>query len=137
MRRNNIWEDKLNKTEVDAANKEATKLIRQLTEYIQRKRVHALGKARIRVRHSKDAYGEVILLGEEAYIIYNVQDEEKQISKASVTKEGALTELKRTTEEEFEKALTSANMPNQPFIKERLFESLREFFGKDVEIQVI
>ena len=130
-------ENKATKTEADTARKDATFLIRHLTEHIQRKRLRELGKARLKIKHGKESYGEVVLLGKEAYITHNVGEEKKQISKATITPDGVLKDIQPTTEETLEKALVSIKLPKQTFIKEQIFESLKSIFGKDVEIQVL
>ena len=129
--------DKLTKTEIETVRKDATSLIRQLTDYIQRERLAELGKARLRIKHGQDKYGEVMLLDNKAYIIHDIKEKKGRVSMANITPDGKLKDIQSTTEEVFEKVLATAHVPKQTFIGERLFESLREFFGRDVEIQVV
>ncbi|MFH1590784.1 MAG: nucleotidyltransferase domain-containing protein [archaeon] len=126
---------KLTKQEVDKVKKESAQLIKFLVEYIQRKRGQELERAKIRVKHGKK-YGEVLLLEKQAFIIHDIENEDKEISKAPIRDDGSLGIPKRVTIEELEKAVVNANIPPQVFIKEPMFENLRQFFGKDVEIQV-
>jgi hypothetical protein len=104
-------------------------------EYIQRKRGRELERVKIRVKHG-NRFGEVILLGKKAYIIHDIDNEDKEISKATVTPEGRLIEISESSLEELEKAITETDMVQKTFIKEALFEQLKSIFGKDVEILI-
>ena len=128
-------EKKLTKQEASVLKKEAGSFIKFLVEYMQRKRGRELDRAKIRVKHG-ERYGEVLLLGDTAFIIHDIDKEDKEISKAKLDEDGGITKTKRTTIEEFEKHLAQANIPPKVFIKERVFESLKEIFGKDVEVLV-
>jgi uncharacterized protein (UPF0332 family) len=126
-------EDKLAKVEIDKIQRDAGPLIKFLVEYMQRKRSRELERSRIRVKHG-EKYGEVILLDHEAYITYDVNSDEKEISKAKVNSDGTLSSIEKSSLEELEKALVSAEIPKKPSIKEQTFENLKRIFGKDVEI---
>ncbi len=126
---------KLTKAEVQSVQKDSRELLRFLVEYIQRKRGIELEKTRLRVKHGKK-FGEVVLLGKKAFIIHDIDNEEKDISKADITPEGALRNIEASSLEEYEAALTAVEMPERVFIKEPIFEDLKSIFGKDVEIMV-
>jgi len=126
---------KLNKTEIYQVNKDARELIKFLVEYIQRKRGRELERVKIRVKHG-NRFGEVILLGKTAFIIHDIDNEEKEISKASVTADGRLTEITESSLEDLEKAVASMEVVQKTFIKESIFEQLKTIFGKDVEILI-
>ena len=104
-------------------------------EYLQRKRGREIEKAKIRVKHG-NRFGEVILLGEEAFIIHDIDNEEKDISKAKIKENGSLGTTQKSSLEELEKALAKVEIPPKVFIKEPIFEDLKNIFGKDVEILV-
>ncbi|MBW2999885.1 nucleotidyltransferase domain-containing protein, partial [Candidatus Woesearchaeota archaeon] len=76
-------EGKLSKAEVDKVKKQSNQFIRFMVEYMQRKRGRELERTRIRVKHGK-RYGEVILLEDTAYIIHDLEHEEKEITKAPI-----------------------------------------------------
>lgn len=124
---------KLTKAEVHNTNKDSRELLRFLVEHIQRKRGLELEKTRIRVKHGKK-FGEVVLLGKQAFIIHDIDNEDRDISKADITPEGSLKNIKASSLEEYEKAITGVEMPERVFIKEPIFEDLKSIFGKDVEI---
>lgn len=128
-------EGKLSKSEVEKVKKESGQLIKFLVEYLQRKRGRELEKTKIRVKHG-NRYGEVILLGEEAFIIHDIDKEEKELSKAKINENGGLGTIQPSSLEELEKALTKVEIPPKVFIKEPIFEDLKRIFGKDVEILV-
>ena len=126
---------KLTKAEVDKIKKKSDEFIKFLVEYMQRKRGRELERARIRVKHGS-RYGEVLLLDKEAFIIHDIDHEEKEISKARIKTDGSLAVPEKSSLEELEHALANMEIPPKSFIKEPIFEDLKRFFGKDVEILV-
>jgi uncharacterized protein (UPF0332 family) len=126
---------KLAKTDIQNIHKNANELIRFLIEHIQRKRGKELERTKIRVKHG-NKYGEVILLDKLAFIIHDIDNEQKDISKAEIDENGKLKNIKESSIEELEKELAKIDIPNKAFIKEPIFEDLKSIFGKDVEIMV-
>lgn len=126
---------KLTKTDIEKVRKSASVFIREMIEYVQRKRGRELDRARIRVKYG-NKYGEVILLEKEAYIIEDIDEKEKSVQKASVTKEGGIAGIKKSSYEELEKAIAEMQIPPRVFIREKLFEDLKKIFGENVEILV-
>ena len=126
---------KLTKSEVEQVKKQSRDFIRFIVEYIQRKRGIELEKTKIKVKYGKK-YGEVILLGEKAFIIHDIDKEDKGISTAVITKEGGLDTITESNLEELEKAIVDIKIPPKAFIKQKIFEDLKRIFGKDVEILV-
>ncbi len=126
---------KLTKHEVEKVRIEASQFIKFMVEYLQRKRGRELEKTRIRVKHGEN-YGEVVLLGDVAFIIHDIDQEEKEISKAKINPDGSLGTPKSSSLEEMEKALAKIELPSKVFIKQPIFEDLKNIFGKDVEVLV-
>ncbi|MFC1800805.1 nucleotidyltransferase domain-containing protein [Nanoarchaeota archaeon] len=126
---------KLTKQEIEDVKKESGQFVKFLVEYMQRKRGRELERAKIRVKHG-NRYGEVLLLDDVAFIIHDIDHEEKEISKAKINADGSLGATKRTTLEEMEKSLAGSKIPPKTFIKEPIFENLRDIFGKDVEVLI-
>ncbi|MBW2986566.1 nucleotidyltransferase domain-containing protein [Candidatus Woesearchaeota archaeon] len=126
---------KLTKNEIEDLKKNARDLIKYLVEYMQRKRGRELQKAKIKIKHG-EKYGEVTLLGNTAFLIKNLDAEERVMEKAKINSDGSLGPLQKSNIEEFEKALAEAKIPQRAFIKEPVFDSLRKIFGKDVEVLV-
>ncbi len=126
-------EKRLSRVEIDKIHLESATLIKFLVEYMQRKRIRDLERLKLRVKHG-NKYGEVILLGNEAYIIYDIDNEEKEISKAKIKPDGSLDAIEKSSLEELEKALASFEIPQKASIKEPIFEDLKRIYGKDVEI---
>ena len=126
-------EKKLSKVEIEKIHQESGALIKFLVEYMQRKRSRELERLKIRVKHG-EKYGEVILLGSEAFITYDMDAEEKEISKTKLNEDGSLGQIQSSSLEEMEKFLAAAQVPQKASIKERIFEDLKKVFGKDVEI---
>ncbi|MBI3032085.1 nucleotidyltransferase domain-containing protein [Candidatus Woesearchaeota archaeon] len=124
---------KLLKTEVEEVRRKSGEFIKFLVEYMQRKRGRELERTKIRVKHG-NRYGEVILLDKTAFIIHDIDHEDKEISKAPLKPDGSLGTTEPSNLEELEKALTKVEIPSKVFIKEPIFENLKSIFGKDVEI---
>src|SRR3989338_5357252 len=124
---------KLSKVEIEKMHQDADSLIKFLVEHMQRKRSRELERLKIRVKHG-NKFGEVILLGNEAYIIHDIDNEEKELSKAKINEDGSLDTIEKSSLEDLEKALANVQMPQKPSIKEPIFEDLKRVFGKDVEI---
>jgi len=125
----------LTKTDVEMLKKDSSELLRELIEYLQRKRGKELERARIRVKHG-ERYGEVYLFDDTAFIIHDLDHEEKEVSKAPINKDGSIGTTKQSSMQELEKAIMEFNVPPKVFIKQPLFENLKDVFGKDVEILV-
>ena len=133
--KNDYDEGKLTKAEVERVKKDSGMLTKFLVEYVQRKRGKELEKAKIRVKHGK-RFGEVLLIGNEVFIIHDVDNKEKEISKGTLSESGSIRGIHRSSAEELEKVLATVEIPPRVFIKEKIFEDLRKIFGKDVEILV-
>jgi len=123
------------KPDIENIAKDAREFMKQMIEYMQRKRGKELEKARIRLKYG-DKFGEVILLENHAYIIHDIDAEDKKITKAQITKEGGITSLKDATLDEFEKDLATAKMLPRVFIKQAIFADLKKVFGDDVEVLI-
>lgn len=126
---------KLTRTEIDKIKKSTHELIKFLVEYIQRKRGKDLERARVKVKRGK-TFGEILFLDKEAFIIHDIDAEEKHIDKAMVREDGSLGNTKESSLEEMEKALAKAKIPSAVFLSDLLFEDLKKVFGKDVEVLV-
>ena len=124
---------KLTKADIEKARKGSSGLIKFLVEYMQRKRGKEMEKAKIRVKHG-DKFGEVILLEDEAFVIHDIDAKETQVEKAKLNANGSLGTLKNSTLEELEKALSKKKFPKNVFIKDAIFEDLKNVFGRDVEV---
>ncbi|MFP4645657.1 MAG: nucleotidyltransferase domain-containing protein [Candidatus Woesearchaeota archaeon] len=124
---------KLTKQEVKKILKDSKDLTNTLLDHIQRKRGKELEKTRIKVKYG-DSYGEVILLGEQAFIVHDIDKEEKSVTKAKITDSGTLIDKQESSLDELEDALMSVEIPPKVFVKSNLFDNLRNIFGDDVEI---
>ena len=128
-------EKKLTKPEVEKVKTDSGIFIKFLVEYMQRKRGREIERAKIRVKHG-ERYGEILLLEDQAFIIHDIDKEEKEISKAKIKPDGSLGTVESSSLEEMEKALAKVEIPPKVFIKEPIFENLKSIFGKDVEVLV-
>ncbi len=128
-------EKKLSKVEIDKVHRDSGSLIKFLVEHMQRKRGREIERLKIRVKHG-NKFGEVILLGDFAYITQDIDAEEKELSRAKINPDGSLGTLEKSSFEDMEKALAVISAPQKIFIKDALFDGLKRIFGKDVEILV-
>ncbi len=126
---------KLTKAEIEKARKGSSGLIKFLIEYMQRKRGKELERAKIKIKHG-EKYGEIVLLDKVAFIIRDIDAKEDSISKAPINPDGSLGASQTSSLEEFEKELAKTKFPERVFIKEPVFESVKEHFGRDAEILV-
>ncbi len=126
---------KLTKVEIDKIKKDASPLIKFLVEYIQRKRGRELERTKLKVKYG-DKHGEITLLDDTAFIIIDLDAQEKEILKAPIKPNGGLGAPVKSSFEELEKHLAKYEIPPRVFIKEPAFEDLKRIFGRDVEVLV-
>ncbi len=124
---------KLTKADIEAARKGSIGLIKFMVEYMQRKRGRELERAKIKVKHG-DRYGEVVLLDKVAFVIFDIDAKEKKIEKTVINPDGSLGTLQESSLEEYEKELAKEKFPQKVFIKEPIFEDLKNIFGRNVEV---
>jgi predicted nucleotidyltransferase/uncharacterized protein (UPF0332 family) len=119
---------------ISKAVKQAKAFSKRLTEYIQMTQGKAIDKCKLHVKHG-NSFGEVILLEDKAFIVYDLEAKQKEVSVAKIDK-GRITNIKKSSFEELDHALANDKLPEKAFIKESIFEDLKQFFGKDVQILV-
>ena len=124
---------KLSKSEINDVKKESHAFMKTMVEYIQRKRGKELEKTKIRVKHG-DKFGEVILLGKEAFIIHDIDHPDKELSMADIADDGSLKNIRQGKIEHLEHSLAKITIPSKVFIKQPIFNDLKSIFGKDVEV---
>ena len=126
---------KLDKSDIETARKESVGLVKFLIEYMQRKRGKELERTRIRVKHGSK-FGEVILLDKVAFVINDIDAKDQRIEKAIINADGGLGALENSSLEEMEREMAKMKFPQRVFIKEPVFEDLKNIFGRDVEVMV-
>jgi len=126
---------KLDKIDIENARKGSGGLIKFLVEYLQRKRGRELERARIRIKHG-NKFGEIVLLDTVAFVVHDVDAKEQRIEKASILKDGSLGSLEESSLEEMEKEIARMKFPPRVFIKEPIFETIKDVFGRDAEVLV-
>jgi uncharacterized protein (UPF0332 family) len=126
---------KLSPQEIEKVRKEGRTFIRNLVEYIQRKKGYELNRAKVVFKYG-DRYGEALLFEDKAFIIEDVTAKDKKVIKSKLNKDGSLGPLNESSMEEMEKEIVKRPVPPKVFIKERLFKDLRKNFGQDIEILI-
>lgn len=124
---------KLDKTDIEQVRKSSGSLIRALVEFIQRSRGRELERAKIRVKHGKK-FGEILLMDKVAFVIENLDAKPLVYKMAKINEDGSLGPLADSSIEEFEKHLAKAKFPKRVFIKDTIFEDIKNIFGRDVEV---
>ncbi|PIN74042.1 hypothetical protein COV20_02945 [Candidatus Woesearchaeota archaeon CG10_big_fil_rev_8_21_14_0_10_45_16] len=124
---------KLSKADIEKARKGSSGLIKFMIEYLQRKRGKELERAKIRVKHG-EKYGEVVLLDKVAFVIHDIDAKDQRIEKGKINADGSLGSLTESSIEDYEKELAKAQFPPRVFIKDAIFEDLKNIFGRDVEV---
>ncbi len=124
---------KLDKNDIEQAHKGSGGLIKFLVEYMQRKRGRELERAKVRIKHG-EKFGEIVLMDDVAFIFFDIDAKEQIIEKAKVNPDGSLGPAEKSNLEEFEKELAKMKFPKKVFIKEPLFENIKNIFGSDAEV---
>ena len=124
---------KISKDEIFKVRKEAGNFSKTLLEHIQRSRGKELEKSRIRIK-TGNAFGEVYLLESRAFIVPNIDAEQKEVQKAPLNADGSLGMVEKSSVEEFEQALAKEHFPKKAFIKGTLFKDLEKIFGPEMEV---
>jgi predicted nucleotidyltransferase/DNA-binding FrmR family transcriptional regulator len=125
----------ISKTQVEEMRKAASDLLRAVMDYVQRTRGRELERAKVRVKYG-NKFGEVILLEGQVFIVHDLDEEPKRISKAKLMADGNMGMLEDVGLEQYEKALATAIIPPRVFVNEKLFERLHDIFGKNIEVMV-
>ncbi|MFW5852480.1 MAG: nucleotidyltransferase domain-containing protein [Nanoarchaeota archaeon] len=133
--KSNFESGKLSKNEVVKIKKEYNTFIKELVEYIQRKRAKDIDRSKIRIKYG-NKFGEVIVFGRKAYVVHDLDAEEREVSVSKLDGSGALQEIKKSSMEELEEELSKNAIFDRIFIKEKLFESLKKIFGENIEIMM-
>jgi uncharacterized protein (UPF0332 family) len=124
---------KLKKQEANKAKKDARLFIKTLVEHMQRRRALELERSKIRFKYSDNKMGEILFLGDEAFIIKNIEKRE-DLLRAKVSTDGSFEDVRPCKLESFEKKLVGENNPQKASLKEKMFESLNKLIGEEVEI---
>ena len=133
--KNDFDEKKLTKTQVEDIKKEYNEFVKVLVEHMQRKRGRELERTKLHVKYGKK-FGEVILISKHAFIVLDLDAEEKELLKANINEDGSLGTLEKSSLEEYESALSKIEAPEKVFIKEKIFENLKKIFGPDVQVLI-
>jgi len=124
--------DKLSRAELDKVRKESRLFMRILTDHIQFKKARDLDRITIKVKYENKS-GEVIIFDDAVFIIEDSVNKEK-IGRGKIGKDGDIVNIEKSSLSELEKHMSMERVPKNIFLKEKTFESLKNIFGKDVEI---
>lgn len=126
---------KLTKSEVDNVKTESAQFMRVLIDYMQKERGKEIEKTKVRVKHG-NKFAEICLLDKKAFIIDDIDAPQKQVFCAKINDDGSLGDAKDASAEELEKAISEAKIPEKVYIKQLIFDKLKERYGKDSEVLI-
>ena len=120
--------------EVKTALKDSKEIISTLIEFVQKKKALSLDQAKVHIIYDKETYGEVLLLGDTAFIIFNANSESRTFKKADVGKGGSLDNLQDSSEDELEAFISEQSQIQKTQVQHQFFESVSSVFGNDAKI---
>ncbi len=126
---------KLSGNDIIKARKKYNAFIKEVVEYLQRKRAKDVETSKVRVKYG-DKVGEALLLGNKVFVVHDLDATERKVSCAEMNDDGSFSGEKESSMEELEEALSEKVILERPFLKGKFFESLREIFGGDIEIML-
>ncbi len=131
-----LYEDKkITKSELEKAFKDTEELIRELIEFVQRKRFLEIEKAKVRIRYNKDKIAELVLFENHAVLYPNIKNKENA-KLLLVSKEGGFKEEKENAnEDEIQEIMKKEKTINRG-LKRNDLESLAEILN-DENLEVI
>jgi uncharacterized protein (UPF0332 family) len=125
-------DSKLSKAENEKIRKESRMYIKNILEFIQRKRGFERERSKVKFKYG-DKEGEIYLLDKKAFLIKDIK--EKEIMKCNLTENGSLSNLTKSSQEELEKELKDLKQ-HDIYLKDKTLDSLKQLTGKEVEILV-
>src|SRR3989344_3310618 len=125
-------DSKLSKAENEKIRRDARLYIKNVLEFIQRKRGFEKERTKVKFKYG-DKEGELYLLDKKIFLIKDIK--EKEIMKAGLQDNGVMGNLSKSSQEELEDELKNLKA-HDIYLKEKTLDSLRNIFGKNVEILV-
>ncbi len=123
---------KLSKAENEKIRREARAYIKNILEFIQRKRGFERERSKVKFKYGEKE-GELYLLEKKVFLIKDIK--EKEVMKANFNENGSLGNLTKSSQEELEEELKNIKA-HDIYLKEKTLDSLKQLIGKEVEILV-
>ncbi|MCC7574406.1 nucleotidyltransferase domain-containing protein [Candidatus Woesearchaeota archaeon] len=123
---------KLTKSEVNKLVSNSKFVIAELLEHAQRRRLLEVQKTRVRFLHGSKT-GEIILTGDELFLIEDIEVPEKNIRKAFL-KDGKITRVVSCEPKDFEDALDSPSSGRDLQVCESLIIDLGKIFKDKIKL---
>jgi uncharacterized protein (UPF0332 family) len=125
--------NKITKSEIEKVKRKLRTYVRILVEHTQRKKFLGIEKAKIKFKHGTK-FGELILLGNQIFIIEDISAKDKIVKKAELKKDGKLGKLEKSDANELDNALVKKELLKQINLKIKTIESLKNIYGNNLEI---
>ncbi len=125
-------DSKLSKAENEKIRREARLYIKNILEFVQRKRGFERERSKLRFKYG-DKEGELYIVGNKAFLVKDIK--EKEIMKGILQSNGNISNVAKSSVEELETDLKTLKQEDI-FLKDKTLISLKEIIGQDVEILV-
>src|SRR3989338_5139232 len=125
---------KLTKAEAEKVKKDSRAMTRILLEYIQRRKAFSLFRSKLKFKYG-DNVGEIYLFDKVVFIVETAKDKPISIIKGTMDYDSKITKTVKSSKDELDE-FVSKNLDSYKTIslKEELFNSLEEIYGKKIEI---
>ena len=123
---------KLSKAENEKLRREARLYIKNILEFVQRKRGFERERSKLRFKYGEKE-GELYIVQDKAFLIKDIK--EKEIMKGKLQDNGTISNVVKSSLEELENDLKNLKQEDI-FLKDKTINSLKEIIGQDVEILV-
>ena len=125
----------LTKAEIERTKREARKFIRAIEEILDRKKDTDLKKSKVRILYG-DKFGELNFVGEEVFLQKDAGIEGSNVEKARIKADGTLSDVKKSSAKELDKAIKDAPSVSKAEVNAKLLRELKKVFGKEVSLLV-
>jgi len=123
----------LSKQEISKIRRNAREYIRMVMDILDVKRAQSLNKVKVFFKYGKNKMGEIILLSKVVFVFKDTSKRD-EVMIGKVAKDGSLTNLKKSSVDEYEKYIKAPKLPHERAIKPRFFETIKDLVGEEVEI---
>jgi len=123
---------KLSKAENEKLRREARVYIKNILEFVQRKRGFERERSKLRFKY-ENKEGELYIVNNKLFLIKDIK--EKEILKGTLQNNGTISNLAKSSQDELDNELKNIKQEDI-FLKDLTIKSLKDAVGKDIEILI-
>ena len=123
---------KLSKAENEKLRREARVYIKNILEFVQRKRGFERERSKLRFKY-ENKEGELYIVNNKLFLIKDIK--EKEILKGTLQNNGVISNLAKSSQDELDNELKNIKQEDI-FLKDLTIKSLKDAVGKDIEILI-